>query len=131
MIKSFLTGYYKWALPISTLIILAEEIIVKDSALNKLARKTILDIGESAENFILAAGGVPNRDPNNKVQMLRGRDYYDSLYLPIYEEVVGRNLTLKQFMIEHVTHYQPGLFAGLARDWAAFGKWDISKPDGI
>ena len=70
MIKIFLTGYYKWALPISTLIILAEEIIVKDSALNKLARKTILDIGENAENFILAAGGVPNRDPNNKVQML-------------------------------------------------------------
>jgi hypothetical protein len=63
MIKSFLTGYYKWALPISTVIILSEEIIVKDSALNKLARKTILDIGESAELFLLAAGGVPNRDP--------------------------------------------------------------------
>jgi hypothetical protein len=33
------------------------------------------------------------------------------------------NMTLKDFMVTHVTNYWPGVFRGLTQDWPAFTKW--------
>lgn len=34
-------------------------------------------------------------------------------------------MTLKDFMVKHVTGYEPGIFLGLANDWAAIEKWNL------
>ena len=54
----FLRGYYKYALPLAFIVALSEEITREDSQLNKLARSWFLDIGESAEMFMITAGGI-------------------------------------------------------------------------
>ncbi len=34
------------------------------------------------------------------------------------------NMTLKEFMVNHITNYWPGVFRGLAKEqWPAFSKW--------
>lgn len=126
MIKDFLRSYYKWVLPIASIIILGEEVFSPQSSLNKLVRYYYLDVGESASTFLIAAGGVPNRDPSYKGQQRRGKEYYDNLLLPIYEENEGRNMQLKDFIIDHITHYSAGLFLRLASNWLAIEKWNIN-----
>lgn len=60
----------------------------------------------------------------------RGMQYYSNLVLPVYEGDDGKNLSFKDFMIDHVTRYQAGLFVGLASDWPALSKWDLATEEG-
>ena len=33
------------------------------------------------------------------------------------------NMTLKEFMVNHITNYWPGVFRGLAQEWPSYAKW--------
>ena len=35
----------------------------------------------------------------------------------------GENITVKEFMVNHITAYQPCLFKNLASKWQAIDKW--------
>ena len=56
---NFIKGYYKFALPLSLVVVLYEEIFIPTSYLNSLARKFFLGPGENAELFLSVAGGAP------------------------------------------------------------------------
>jgi hypothetical protein len=38
-------------------------------------------------------------------------------------EINGGNMTLKDFMVNHVTNYWPGVFRQLAQEMPAYQKW--------
>jgi len=50
--------------------------------------------------------------------------------LPIYEGDKGKTLPLKDFMVSHITGFEPGIFLGLVDDWAAIEKWDLNSAPG-
>ena len=45
--------------------------------------------------------------------------------IPIYEGDFAKTLPLKEFMLKHVTAFEPGIFLGLVDDWAAIEKWNL------
>ena len=45
--------------------------------------------------------------------------------MPIYEKEEGANMKFKDFMVWHVTEYEPALILNLAEDWPALTEWDL------
>ena len=50
--------------------------------------------------------------------------------LAIYDGEQGKTLPLKEFMLNHVTSYEPGIFLGLVDDWPAIEKWNLESENG-
>ena len=50
--------------------------------------------------------------------------------LPIYEKEEGASIKFKDFMIWHVTEYEPALLLDLADDWPALTEWDLRTEEG-
>ena len=107
-INAFIKKYYlRFALPIVFLTLTLESAFTNDSFLGKkLAEKVMAG---SAQRFWLERGGLR--------EGARGRNYFDSLNFHIYTSEEGKNMALKDFMMEHVTSYEPGIFLGLVNDW--------------
>ena len=76
----------------------------------------------SGQRFFHERGGV--RDGQ------RGRAYFESLNFHVYESEEGKNIKLKDFMIEHITSFEPAIFLGLVDDWDALSKWNLDSEEG-
>ena len=50
--------------------------------------------------------------------------------MPIYEKEEGANMSFKDFMVWHVTEYEPALILNLAEDWPALTEWDLKTEHG-
>ena len=50
--------------------------------------------------------------------------------MAIYDGEQGKTLPLKEFMLNHVTSYEPGIFLGLVDDWPAIEKWNLESENG-
>lgn len=57
----------------------------------------------------------------------RGRSYFENINLKIYESEQAKNLPLKDFMLNHVTSFEPAVFLELVNDWPALTKWNIEE----
>ena len=75
-----------------------------------------------AEWFFHERGGQRNGE--------RGGSYYSRLVMPIYEKEEGRDMKFKDFMVWHITEYEPALFLELASDWPALTEWDLNTDHG-
>ena len=60
---------------------------------------------------------------------MRGKAYFETLSLNIYEGDEGKELPLKTFMVEQVSKYQPAIFLDLVDDWTAIEKWNLTRID--
>ena len=76
----------------------------------------------SGELFLHERGGQRNQ--------ARGADYYSRMTMPIYEKEEGANMSFKDFMVWHVTEYEPALLLNLAEDWPALTEWDLQTEHG-
>jgi hypothetical protein len=121
-VLELIKGYYKVAVPIAALIILKEELFSKDAFLNHYLKRTILGPGQSAELYLSLFGGGKQE---------QGPHYFDQLVVPVYQGQTGKELPLKQFMVNHVTKYQAALFEGLVDDWPALNLWNINSDEGV
>ena len=108
------------ALPISVLVALYESATAEGSYLNFVLKHTVRT--GNAELFFLERGGQRNND--------RGGSYYSRIVMPIYEKDEGRDMKFKDFMVWHVTEYEPALFLELASDWPALTEWDLTTEHG-
>jgi len=45
----------------------------------------------------------------------------------VYDEEETAELDFKDFMVKHVTSYEPAVFLGLAKEWSALEKWNLSS----
>ena len=52
-------------------------------------------------------------------------DYYSRMTMPIYEKEEGASMAFKDFMVWHVTEFEPALLLNLADDWPALTEWDL------
>lgn len=68
--------YFRYAIPISAIILLWEEIFSPSSYINQKMREFILGEGENAELLLQIVGGT-TKGP-------QGKEYYDMLTLPTY-----------------------------------------------
>ena len=47
------------------------------------------------------------------------------MVVPFYEKEDGSGMKFKDFMVWHVTEYEPAVLLELASDWPALLEWDI------
>ena len=100
----------KFALPLVLITIIVESAFIPDSFIGaRLANKVKAG---SAERYLMERGGL--RESKD-----RGKKFFDKMNLVIYDGEQGKTLPLKDFMLNHVTNYEPGIFLGLADDWPA------------
>ena len=106
----------KFALPLVVVTLIVESAFIPTSYLGSILAYKVK--AGTAERYLMERGGL-------REGQIRGRDFFDKLNLPIYEGEAGKTLPLKDFMVGHITGYEPGIFLGLADDWAALEKWNL------
>ena len=111
------TYFWKIALPVVLVTLIVENAFTQDTFLGM--RLSYIVHAGSGQKFLDARGGLREGQ--------RGRAYYDSVSFPIYEGEEGKNIPLKEFMVNHITHYEPAILLGLADDWKALEQWDLSS----
>ena len=97
------------ALPTIVTIALMESALAPGTFLNTHLRRMV--VAGSGELFLLERGGQRSQ--------ARGMDYYSRMTMPIYEKGEGANMAFKDFMVWHVTEYEPAMLLNLADDWPA------------
>ena len=111
------TYFMKVALPVVIVTLIVESAFTKDSFLGQ--RLSYIVRAGSGQRFLDERGGLREGQ--------RGRAYYDSVSFPIYEGEAAKTIPLKEFMVNHITHYEPAILLGLADDWQALEQWDLSS----
>ena len=116
--STWLKSYFlKVALPIVFVTLVLENAFTPGSYL--ASKLSYFVMGGSGQAFLLERGGLRHSG-------IRGPAYHESVNLHIYDGEAGRRLALKDFMVEHVTEYEPAIFLGLVDDWQAIQKWNLA-----
>ena len=50
--------------------------------------------------------------------------------ISFYDGEEGSNMAFKDFMVWHVTEYEPAVILNLAQDWPALTEWDMQTEQG-
>jgi hypothetical protein len=83
----------------------------------------------SAEEFMLYHAAAPNKELDGWGQdmgsMLQGPEYYETLVLRVYDT----NISLKDFMRDHIGTFEPGIFVNLVQEWSALNSWLPTKDE--
>lgn len=116
LMKSY---FLKVALPIVTVTLIVESIIMPNSFLNSKIGYVKAGNGQM---FLQERGGL--RDSS-----ARGREFHERVNFNIYEADQAKALPLKEFMVEHVTKFEPAIMLGLADTWPALSRWNLTAED--
>lgn len=112
--------FLKVALPIVTVTLIAESIITPNSFLNSKIGYMVM--AGNGQMFLQERGGL--RDSS-----ARGREFHERVNFNIYEADQAKTLPLKEFMVEHVTKFEPAIMLGLADTWPALNRWNLTAED--
>jgi hypothetical protein len=105
----------------------SEEFTNKASSWNLFLKSTLHVT--SAEEFMLYHAAAPNKELDGWGQdmgsMLQGPEYYETLVLRVYDT----NISLKDFMRDHIGTFEPGIFVNLVQEWSALNSWLPTKDE--
>ena len=108
----------KVALPIVFLTLLCENMFTQGTYLHSKLSK-IVQSG-TASRFLHERGGL-------REDQFRGRTFYESINFNIYEGEAAKNIPLKEFMVNHITSYEPAILLSLVDDWPAITDWSLEN----
>ena len=95
-----LKRYYLFvALPLMVITLMVEYAYQPGTMLNTYLRR--LTVVGSGDLFLYERGGQRNHE--------RGKQYFDKLVVPFYEKEDAAGMKFKDFMVWHVTEYEPAM----------------------
>lgn len=94
--------YFKLALLLSVVVILLELSFQSGSYLNFQLKRWTNSF--PFEFYMIERGGNERKDNDH------GAEYYDKLRIKVYNKEEGLNFKLKNFTVNHIRHWEAGMF---------------------
>ena len=111
--------FWKFALPTLVVTLTLELAFTQGNPINQFVGTQLKII--KGDQWIDIRGGLRKG--------MRGKQYFDSIDVKIYDH--DQAPKLKDFMLTHITDFQPAIFLQIAKDWEAISKWNLSTDEGF